>query len=99
MKVNYPFLSVFLPFSWVLLSIVAARGPCDPLVPEYCSLPTPNSFFAVDKSSTRTGLTVSFQSNTLPQDSLGRNVIPNEWNTFGTFIKIITLILVHALKQ
>lgn len=73
---------MFLPFSCVLSSVV--RGPCDPLVPQYCSLPLPNSFFTVDTSSTKTGHTVLFQLNSLPYDSFGRNIIPNEWNTLGS---------------
>jgi len=61
----------------------AARGPCDPLVPEYCQLPFPNSFFTAPSSHTPTGVQVNFSSHTFPVDVFGRLADPGEWNTLG----------------
>ena len=73
--------AVFLPFSLASFP----RGPCDPLVPEYCILPMPNSFFTIQDNSTVTGQKVHLSSNSIPVDILGRHIQPDEWNTFGTF--------------
>lgn len=62
----------------------SARGACDPLVPQYCYLPLPNSFFTVKDTTTATGIAVSFDDNSLPPDTFSRGFAPNEWNTFGT---------------
>ena len=59
-----------------------ARGPCDPLVPEYCILPFPSSFYTIP-AETETGLQVNFSIDTFPIDVLGRRTDPAEWNTFG----------------
>lgn len=61
----------------------AARGPCDPLVPEYCQLPFPNSFFTAPSSHTPTGVQVNFSTHTFPVDVFGRLADPGEWNTLG----------------
>ena len=62
---------------------IAPRGPCDPLVPEYCQLPFPNSFFTVPNLHTRTGVQVNFSTHSFPVDVLGRLTNLTEWNTFG----------------
>ena len=71
----------------VLLSVFAAqgssRGPCDPLTPEYCQLPWPNSFFTRPDAAAATGLRVNMSQETWPRDSTGRGVDPVEWNTMG----------------
>ena len=59
-----------------------SRGPCDPLVPEYCILPFPSSFYTIPAETT-TGLQVNFSIDTFPTDVLGRRTDPAEWNTFG----------------
>lgn len=59
------------------------RGPCDPLVPEYCPLPFPNSFFTAPSAQSLTGLRVNFSAETFPRDILRRGVNPGEWNTLG----------------
>ena len=54
----------------VLLLLLASwgscRGQCDPLVPQYCGLPIPNSFFTVPNSQTPTGVHVNFSPETFP---------------------------------
>lgn len=62
---------------------IAPRGPCDPLVPEYCQLPFPNSFFTVLSPHTPTGVQVNFSTHSFPVDVLGRLTNLTEWNTFG----------------
>ena len=71
------FVAVLLPLA------ISYRGPCDPLVPEYCGLPFPSSYFTAPDPSTSTGLRVNFSTNTFPPDIIGRLVDPVEWNTFG----------------
>ena len=69
----------------LLLALVQceARGPCDPLIPEYCLLPFPNSFYTVPSNKTSTGLVVDLSVTSFPADSLNRYVHPHEWNSFG----------------
>lgn len=62
---------------------VYARGSCDPLVPEFCLLPFPNSFFTVPSDNSETGVLVDISSDSFPKDSLGRRIGFSEWNTFG----------------
>lgn len=61
-----------------------SRDPCDPLVPEYCALPFPNSYFTTVDKSTLTGIRVNFSVDTFPLDIIGRPVDPKEWNEMGT---------------
>ena len=61
----------------------SCKGPCDPLVPEYCLLPFPNSFFVDPSSRSPTGVQVNFSSDAFPLDTFGRGVNPAEWNTLG----------------
>lgn len=78
----------FLVFLWVLLPLAASyRAPCDPLVPEYCALPFPNSYYTAPDPSTVTGLRVNFSTLTFPVDIVGRLVDPTEWNTLGKWRK------------
>lgn len=69
----------------VVLSPLATsyRQPCDPLVPEYCALPFPNSYFTDPDPTSATGLRVNFTTHTFPADAVGRFVDPVHWNTFG----------------
>jgi hypothetical protein len=80
-------LSMF--FVLLVLSYFAAlsdgKSPCDPLVPEYCLLPFPNSYYLQLNSSTVTGYKVNFESDSFPVDSFGRLTSPVYWNTFDGF--------------
>ena len=67
----------------MLLVVVRSLGPCDPLVPEYCALPFPNSFFTMLKKDSSTGVKVNFSEASPPVDSIGRSTNPAQWNTMG----------------
>ena len=71
----------------LVLTLLAARsysrGPCDPLVPEYCQLPLPNSFFTRPDASSPTGARLNVSVDTWPKDVFGRSVNPVHWNTMG----------------
>lgn len=69
-------LALLVGWSW-------SRGPCDPLVPEYCQLPSPNSFFTRPDVETPTGVRVNFSADTFPKDAFGRGIDPAEWNSMG----------------
>ena len=60
-----------------------ARGPCDPLTPEYCQLPFPNSFFTRPDADSPTDVRVNMSADTWPKDSFGRGLNPVHWNTMG----------------
>lgn len=60
-----------------------SRGPCDPLVPEYCQLPLPNAFFTRPDPDSPTGVRVNLSIDTWPKDILGRSIDPGNWNTMG----------------
>ena len=66
------------------------RGPCDPLVPEYCILPFPNSFYTGEWFGTGTGLKVNISDHTPPRDSLGRLLDTTSWNLFGLCVYACT---------
>ena len=74
-------------FRLVLLVVLAGGcnglGECDPIVPEYCGLPLPNSFFVRPDSTSVTGVRVNFSSKALPEGLLGEKINPKDWNTFG----------------
>ena len=59
------------------------RGPCDPLTPEYCQLPLPNSFFTRVDVDSPTGLRLNYSAQTWPKDSFGRGIDLEEWNSLG----------------
>ena len=84
---------------WVVLVFflchAAARGPCDPLVPQYCVLPFPNSFYTVTDASTETGLRVNFNKRSFPRNLFGRRIKPDTWNSFGMCIIIYTITLLQ----
>lgn len=80
------FLSLFL-----FQNGVYSRGPCDPLVPQYCTLPFPNSFYTIDSPNTRTGRAVNLSINSTPRDTLERKWDPTEWNTFGGWLGVYTI--------
>ena len=62
---------------------VHSLGPCDPLVPEYCALPFPNSFFTRPRKDSNTGVLVNLTEATPPVDAIGRRTDPAQWNTMG----------------
>ena len=75
--------AVFLAVLGVFADLSSSRGPCDPLTPEYCQLPWPNSFFTRPDAGSATGLRVNMSLETWPKDSTGRGVDPADWNTMG----------------
>ena len=72
----------------VLLGACDALGECDPIVPEYCGLPLPNSFFVRRDSTSVTGVRVNFSSKAFPEGLLGEKINPKDWNTFGMILSI-----------
>ena len=74
-------LSIISPL--LLVGRGSCKGACDSLIPEYCLLPFPNSFFVAPSSRSPTGVQVNFSSVAFPLDSLGRGVDPAAWNTMG----------------
>ena len=76
----------------VLLGVCDALGECDPLVPDYCGLPLPNSFFTRQDPTSVTGVRVNFSTKALPEGLLGEKINPRDWNTFGK-LKILISIL------
>lgn len=73
---------------------VLSLGPCDPLVPEYCALPFPNSFFTRPKKDSNTGVQVNLTEASPPVDVIGRRTNPAQWNTMGereTFYRLLTI--------
>lgn len=73
--------AVFVAFVFARRAV--CRGPCDPIVPQYCLLPFPNSFFTREDPSAETGVRVNFSSASFPTDSLGRGTNVTEWNELG----------------
>jgi len=65
------------------LGVCNALGECDPLVPEYCGLPLPNSFYMRHDASSRTGLRTNFSTKAFPESIIGKKINPKDWNTFG----------------
>jgi hypothetical protein len=53
-------------------------GACDPLVPQYCAFPWPNNFFAINNSSSVTGLQLNVQITATPKDRLGTTTATNQ---------------------
>ena len=88
-------LLVFVVLSRVHLSVT--KAPCDPLVPGYCLLPFPSSYYLQPNASTKTGYAVHFPVESFPRDSFGRQVKPEHWNTFGeTNVMYLSLIrIIH----
>lgn len=73
--------------------VVHSLGPCDPLVPEYCALPFPNSFFTRPKKDGNTGVQVNFTEATPPVDVIGRRTDPAQWNTMGEIESFLFFLL------
>ena len=67
----------------VFLGVCDALGECDPLVPEYCGLPLPNSFYMRYDNSSHTGLRTNFSTKAFPESTVGDKINPRDWNTFG----------------
>lgn len=78
---------------------IAPRGPCDPLVPEYCQLPFPNSFFTIPSPHTPTGVQVNFSTHSFPVDAFGRLTNLTEWNTFGKLQGLWAGLVCYACSQ
>ena len=57
--------------------------PCDSLVPEYCSLPYPNSYFTVPSQDTPTGVRLNLSADFFPNNTLKVRMDPAKWNSFG----------------
>ena len=74
---------VFIALLAVFAARGSSRGPCDPLTPEYCQLPWPNSFFTREDAGSPTGLRVNLSAETWPKDIAGRGIDPAEWNKMG----------------
>ena len=75
--------SVFLAVLVVFAARGSSRGPCDPLTPDYCQLPWPNSFFTRQDGDSATGIRVNLSTDTWPKDVAGRGIDPVEWNQMG----------------
>ena len=71
----------------VVLPTANGLGACDPLVPEYCTLPFPNSFFTASSKDTKTGTKVNISMEATPVDIIGRQTNPAQWNTMGEWNK------------
>ena len=69
--------------SLLLVGRGSCKGPCDPLTPEYCLLPFPNSFFVEPSSRSPTGMQVNFSADAFPLDNFGRGIDLAAWNTMG----------------
>ena len=69
----------------ISLSPTFAKLPCDSLVPEYCALPYPNSYFTMDVplSESPTGVRVNFSQEFFPRNTLDVPMDPKKWNRFG----------------
>ena len=67
----------------VFLGVCEALGECDPLVPDYCGLPLPNSFYMRHDASSLTGLRTNFSTKAFPENTGGDKINPKDWNTFG----------------
>ncbi len=70
------------------------HGPCDPLVPEACAYPFPNSFYLEEDTSTPTGYRVHFTPEALPVAKDKKPIDPTAWNTLDGF-PIIPSILAY----
>ena len=75
-------------FPLILLTSLCPEGilgtsPCDSLVPEYCGLPYPNSYFTMTTQSTSTGIKLNLSEQVFPKNTLGVPLPPNKWNQFG----------------
>ena len=69
-------------FCLVLLVVLTGAcnglGECDPIAPEYCGLPLPNSFFLRTDSTSVTGVRVNFSSQAFPEGLLGEKINPKD---------------------
>ena len=65
----------------------AQKPACDPLIPEYCLLPFPSSYYLAPNESTKTGFMVQFPPEAFLVNSFGKAVKPTYWNTFGMQVK------------
>ena len=70
-------------FLILFVQVMSENSPCDPLVPQYCSLPFPNSFFTKKDSTTQTGIRIDMSPHSIPRDIFGKELIPEQWNAFG----------------
>ena len=83
---------LFLLYSCVCASDNWPPEPCDPLCPEFCTLPYPNNYwmqFNYNKSTdTYTPLHLALSSKNFPVDIFGETMSPEEWNKLDGFSPI-----------
>lgn len=68
-----------------LCSLDTHPQACDFLVPEHCLLPYPSSFFLKDDATTPTGYRLNFVRESMPANTRGIHINPEEWNTLDGF--------------
>lgn len=84
---------LLVPLLLTCVHLSVSKAPCDPLIPGYCLLPFPSSYYLEPNTSTKTGYRVHFPIESFPRDSFGRQVNPEHWNTFGeTYMMYVSLI-------
>lgn len=65
---------------------IETSGPrCDFLIDDHCLLPYPSSAFLDPDPSTPTGLRIHYDRGTLPRNSGGKAIDPEDWNTLDGF--------------
>ena len=69
---------------YVSLSTNHATTPCDPLVPEYCTLPFPNDYWLL-KDNNNNPIHLSFNETNLPITKIGETMNPYYWNKLNGF--------------
>jgi hypothetical protein len=58
---------------------------CDPIDPNYCGFPFPNSFYTSEDASSPTGIRLAFDSNVLPRSSKDTETSAEELNRLDGF--------------
>ncbi len=72
---------------------VDTNPDCDPLVPDYCGMPFPSSYYLDEDSSTASGWRVALGPTTMPMDIDGVQPDPKYWNEFDGFSPLGTLVV------
>lgn len=75
----------FLVVFWSVICKCRSKSACDPLVPEYCGLPFPNSYFTVATKETSTSVRLNLSDEVFPSNLLGVPMDPDKWNLFGMY--------------
>ncbi|HET8659103.1 MAG TPA: hypothetical protein VFM55_08915 [Micromonosporaceae bacterium] len=68
---------------------------CDPVDASACLLPFPSDYYTVADASRATGLRVSLNRAAMPENTLGTNINPGEWNRNDGFSPG-SMLLVHV---